>query len=198
MSTGDSLLPVPDITLLLDSVARGDARAAEDLLPIVYGELRRLAAHKMAGESSGHTLQATALVHEAWLRMVGSEQQQWQNRGHFFAAAAEAMRRILVDHARARKAAKRGGSDAVRVPLDEVPDAALIADGPVDFERLDDALRALRHVSPDRARVVDLRYFAGLSIADAAEVLEVSPATVVRHWTFARAWLYRHMSDPPA
>lgn len=187
-----------DVTRLLDRWNAGDAAAMPELLAAVYDELRRVADRMMRLERDGHTLQPTALVNELYMKFAGLHDLKLENRRHFYGAAAEAMRRILVDHARARKAAKRGGSDAVRVPLDEVPDAALIADGPVDFERLDDALRALRHVSPDRARVVDLRYFAGLSIADAAEVLEVSPATVVRHWTFARAWLYRHMSNPPA
>lgn len=191
MSTGDSLLPVPDITLLLDSVARGDARAAEDLLPIVYGELRRLAAHKMAGESSGHTLQATALVHEAWLRMVGSEQQQWQNRGHFFAAAAEAMRRILVEHARRKQSLKRGGGAG----HEELDEAAIVLTAPPDeLLAVHDALDQLAKQDSSAAELVKLRYFVGMTMEEAASAMNLPKRTAENLWTYARVWLHRRIS----
>lgn len=183
---------MPDITLLLDSVARGDARAAEDLLPIVYGELRRLAAHKMAGESSGHTLQATALVHEAWLRMVGGEQQQqWQNRSHFFAAAAESMRRILVEHARRKQSLKRGGG----ADHEELNEAAIVLTAPPDeLLAVHEALDQLAAQDPSAAELVKLRYFVGMTMEEAASALNLPKRTAENLWTYARVWLHRRIS----
>ena len=176
-----------DVTHLLDAAAAGDRRAAGDLLPLVYDELRKLAAVRMTAESPGHTLQPTALVHEAYLRLVGpTGGNHWKNRGHFFAAAAEAMRRILVDAARRKRADKHGG-DRRRVELPDLPDEPDVAD-----ERLlalDEALSGLAAEDPVAARVVELRHFAGLSIEDAAAALGISRATAYRHWTYARAWL---------
>jgi RNA polymerase sigma factor (TIGR02999 family) len=175
-----------DVTRLLDAAAAGDRQAAADLLPLVYDELRRLAAARLANERPDHTLDATALVHEAYLRLVGSaDGQRWAGRTHFFSTAATAIRRILVDHARARRADKRGGA-AARVPLDAVPaapepDAELLA--------LDEALNRLAERDPTKARLVELRYFAGLTGDEAATALGISPATADRHWAFARAWL---------
>jgi RNA polymerase sigma factor (TIGR02999 family) len=175
-----------DVTRLLDAAAAGDRQAAADLLPAVYDELRKLAAARLAGERGGHTLQPTALVHEAYLRLVGD--QQFEHRGHFFAAAAEAMRRILVDHARRRKSAKRGG-DRERLDLDAIDIA--IADWPEDLVALDEALGRLAAVDPKAARLVHLRFFAGLPIPEVAEVLGISPRTADRLWAYARAWLHQ-------
>lgn len=176
-----------EVTRLLDAAAAGDRRAATDLLPLVYDELRRLAAARMAAESPGHTLDATALVHEAYVRLVGpADGLRWDSRGHFFAAAAEAMRRILVDAARRKRAGKHGG-ERRRVELPDVPVELNIED-----ERLlalDAALSGLAAEDPAAARVVELRHFAGLSIEDAAAALGISRATAYRHWTYARAWL---------
>ncbi len=176
-----------EVTRLLDAAAAGDRRAAGDLLPLVYDELRKLAAVRMTAESPGHTLQPTALVHEAYLRLIGpTGESRWDNRGHFFAAAAEAMRRILVDAARRKRADKQGG-DRRRVELPDVPGEPDVAD-----ERLlalDAALTRLAAEDPVAARVVALRHFAGLSIEDAAAALGISRATAYRHWTYARAWL---------
>jgi RNA polymerase sigma factor (TIGR02999 family) len=176
-----------DVTQLLDAAAAGDRRAAADLLPLVYDELRKLAAARMASESPDQTLQPTALVHEAYLRLIGpADKKRWQSRGHFFASAAEAMRRILVDAARRKKSAKHGG-DRSRIQLAEVPDTSRIADE--KLLALDAALTRFAAEDPDAARVVELRYFAGLSIDDAAAALGVSRATAYRNWTYARAWL---------
>ncbi|QDU21948.1 ECF-type sigma factor [Urbifossiella limnaea] len=176
-----------DVTRLLDAAAAGDRRAAGDLLPLVYDELRKLAAARMAAESPDHTLQPTALVHEAYLRLVGpADALRWDNRGHFFAAAAEAMRRILVEAAR-RKGAEKHGGDRRRVELTDVPAAP-----EVDGDRLlalDAALTRLAAEDPVAARVVELRHFAGVSVEDAAAALGLSRATAYRHWTYARAWL---------
>jgi RNA polymerase sigma factor (TIGR02999 family) len=174
-----------DVTRLLDAAAAGDPRAAEELLPLVYDELRQLAAARLAQEKPGQTLQATALVHEAYLRLVGTDpDQQWNGRGHFFAAAAEAMRHILVDVARRKLAGKRGANPQ-RQPLDGLsapePDEELLA--------LDEALHKLAEVDPQKARLVELRYFAGLTGEQAAEALGISPTTADRHWAYARAWL---------
>ena len=173
-----------DFTHLLDAAAAGDRRAAADLLPLVYDELRMLAAARMGAETPGHTLDATALVHEAYLRLVGD--QQFDGRGHFFAAAAEAMRRILIEAAR-RKATVRHGGDRRRVRLDELPRVAESPDGLLD---LHDALTRLAAAEPLKAKLVELRFFAGLSVAEAAAVLGVSPATAARWWEFARLWLF--------
>jgi RNA polymerase sigma factor (TIGR02999 family) len=180
---------MPDVTRLLDAAAAGDRRAAAELLPLVYDELRALAAVRMAAEAADQTLQPTALVHEAYLRLVGD--QRFDHRGHFFAAAAEAMRRILVDAARRKRTPKHGG-DHRRV---ELPDVA--AEPEAADERLlalDAALTRLAAEDPVAARVVELRHFAGLSIEDAAVALGISRATAYRHWTYARAWLKEAVS----
>lgn len=157
---------------------------------LVYDELRRLARHRMSVESAGHTLQATALVHEAYLRLVGKDDPGWQNRAHFFAAAAEAMRRILVDHARHKQADKRGG-DLERQSLDALQ---VMARGPAeDIVALDEALLRLKQIEPQAAQVVQLRYFAGLSLPEIAQMLGVSPRTTDRKWAYARAWLHREL-----
>jgi RNA polymerase sigma factor (TIGR02999 family) len=176
-----------DVTRLLDAAAAGDRQAAADLLPLVYDELRALAAARMASEAPGHTLDATALVHEAYLRLVGD--QHFDGRGHFFAAAAEAMRRILVEAAR-RKAAVRHGGGRRRVPLE---DAHRIQETPEGLLDLDDALSRFAAVEPAKAKLVELRFFAGLSVNEAAAVLGVSPATAARWWEFSRLWLYAEL-----
>ena len=173
------------ITRLLDAAAQGDGLAAEQLLPLVYDELRRLAAHKMAHEVEGQTLQPTALVHEAWLKLAGSSQ-RWTHRGHFFAAAAEAMRRILIDRARKRKR-ERHGHGLQRLNFDDV-DVAITTDDEV-LLCVNEALEKFAVEAPDKAELVKLRYFAGLSIPDAARVLGISEATAKRQWSYARAWL---------
>jgi RNA polymerase sigma factor (TIGR02999 family) len=174
-----------DVTRILTAVEQGDPHAAARLLPLIYDELRRLAAQRLSNESAGQTLQATALVHEAYIRLVDVEHaQQWKGRGHFFAAAAEAMRRILIESARRRQSQKRGGG-WVRDDLDAVaapePDDELLA--------LDEALQKLTATDPVKAKLVELRYFAGLTSDQAAEVLGISPTTADRHWAYARAWL---------
>jgi RNA polymerase sigma factor (TIGR02999 family) len=184
-----------DLTQILGAIEDGDPHAAEQLLPLVYVELRKLAAHKLAQEKPGQTLQATALVHEAYLRLVGeSEQQHWNSRGHFFAAAAEAMRRILIDLAREKLALKRGG-DRKRVPLEEVDPPA--GTPPEDLLALDEALEHLTRLDPTAGQLVKLRYFAGLSVEQAAAALNLATATAYRHWTFARAWLHSQVAARP-
>jgi RNA polymerase sigma factor (TIGR02999 family) len=185
---GDPIDPArAEVTRVLHALAQGEGKAARDLLPLVYDELRKLAAHRLAGESPGQTLQATALVHEAYLRLIGpGPGQSWEHRGHFFAAAAEAMRRILVDRARDRRRQKRGGGrKRVRIDLDalfdEPPDNNLLA--------LDEALEKLAVDDPAGAQLVRLRAFAGLTLSEAAEVMGLSKRTAERYWTFARAWL---------
>jgi RNA polymerase sigma factor (TIGR02999 family) len=190
-----------EVSVLLDTAQPGDPAAAADLLPLVYDELRRLAAHRLAREAPGHTLDPTALVHEAYLRLLGSPAgDRWDNRGHFFAAAAEAMRRILVESARRRRCRKRGG-DMVRQPLDE---AAILAPQPrEDLVALDEALSQFAATDRVGAELVQLRYFGGLSIPEAAELLGISTRTAERLWTYARAWLHQHIKeagpgdDPP-
>jgi RNA polymerase sigma factor (TIGR02999 family) len=181
-----------DVTRLLDRWNDGDGEALKELLGVVHGELRRLAGSLLRHERADHTLQPTELVHEAYLRLEGLRDMPFEGRRHFYGAAAQAMRRILVDHARHRHASKRGGPDAQRVPLEEVLN--LPVDLRLDFVRLDDALVALGQVAPEKARVVELRYFAGLSIQETADMLEIAPATVKRHWAFARAWLFNALS----
>jgi len=181
-----------DVTRLLARWNAGDPEALRELLGLVHDELRRLAAGLLRHERRDHTLQPTDLVHETYLRMEGVRDMSFDGRRHFYGAAAQAMRRILVDHARHRAADKRGGGDAVKVPLEQVLNQPV--DLRIDFVRLDDALSALARVSPEKARVVELRYFAGLSIQQTADVLDLSPATVKRHWMFARAWLYNALS----
>jgi len=167
-----------------------DPSTAAALLPLVYDELRKLAAHKMANEAAGHTLQPTALVHEAWLRLAGSEQQTWQNRAHFFAAAAEAMRRILIDNARRKRAIRHGGAQE-RVDLATVEIATAVKDD--QLLALHDALEKLAAEDKQMAELVKLRFFIGLTNKEAAEILQVSEPTVERWWAFARAWLYREI-----
>lgn len=183
-----------DVTQILSRIDSGDSSAAEQLLPLVYDELRKLAAAKLSNEKPGQTLQATALVHEAFLRLLGPDgtKQSWNSRGHFFAAAAEAMRRILVESAR-RKASLKQGRDRKRVDLDS--DCA-ISDAPtLDLLALDEALLKLAATEPAKVELVKLRYFAGLTMPEAAAALGVSLATVERYWTFARSWLYAELSD---
>ncbi len=182
-----------DVTELLARWHAGDAAAFEALMPLVYDELRRLAGHYMRGERPDHTLQPTALVHEAYLRLAGVRDGGFQNRVHFYGAAAQAMRRILVDHARQRRALKRD-RPAARIDLEETSLRGV--DLQVDLVSLDEALERLAAVAARPAKVVELRYFGGLSIDETAQFLNVSPATVKRHWTFARAWLYRALHDP--
>lgn len=176
-----------DITLLLEKIEQGDSRAPEQLLPLVYDELRKLASAKLANEKPGLTLQATALVHEAYVRLVDVDYSQpWTSRKHFFAAAAEAMRRILTDRARRAKRPKHGG-DLQRVPLDVDAVATPEVDGNV--EALDQALERFAQIDPDACELVKLRYFAGLSMHEASTVLEISPRTADRLWAYAKAWL---------
>jgi RNA polymerase sigma factor (TIGR02999 family) len=178
-----------DVTRILNAIERGDPHAAEQLLPLVYDELRRLAAEKMAQERPGQTLQATALVHEAYLRLVAGEKaQHWKGRGQFFAASAEAMRHILVDQARRKRSQKRGG-DRARVEFDEANLAA--AEDSEEVLAVDEALAGLAAADAQAAELVKLRYFAGLSIPEAAEVLNISPRSADRLWAYARAWLRR-------
>jgi RNA polymerase sigma factor (TIGR02999 family) len=176
-----------EITRILEAIDQGDARAAKELLPLVYDELRRLATRKLSHEKPGQTLQATALVHEAYIRLVGSEDPQWDNRGHFFAAAAEAMQRILVDSAR-RKRRDRHGGDRVRVDLHE---ADLATDqSPEVVLALEEALTKLATEDPKLAELVRLRFFAGITMEQAARVQGISLRTAQRHWQYARAWLH--------
>jgi RNA polymerase sigma factor (TIGR02999 family) len=185
-----------DVTQILRHIEAGQTSAAEELLPLVYSELRRLAAQRMAAENAGHTLCPTALVHEAYVRLVEQQHvQRWEGRGHFFAAAAEAMRRILVDSARRRSSEKRGGG-RLREAVDE---AVLLAPQPSDdLVALDEALSRLETVDRRAAELVKLRYFAGLTIPEAAAVLQVSPRTADDIWAYARTWLFRELRDTNA
>ena len=183
---------VSDVTRILEAAQQGDPTAADQLLPVVYEELRRLAAHKMANEAAGHTLQPTALVHEAWLRLVGNENQKWDGRAHFFGAAAEAMRRILIERARRKRAARHGG-DQQRVDLQEMDLAS-----PTDDDQLlavNEALDKLAAQHKVEAELVKLRYFVGMTNEEAADVLGISPRTAKYYWTHARAWLYREIGS---
>ena len=181
-----------DVTRILAAIEDGDPRAVDGLLPIVYNELRALAEYRMARESPGQTLQATALVHEAYLRLLGDDEagRQWENKGHFFAAAAEAMRRILIDRARAKGAVKRGGGRA-RVSL--TGDQLTLDAVPQEILDLDEALGRLAEEDPAKADLVKLRFFAGLSLPQAAAVLGISTTTADRHWAYGRAWLYNEL-----
>ena len=179
-----------EVTALLRRLSTGDHSAAAEVLPLIYDELRQLAGHFMARERPGHTLQATALVHEAYLRLVDQDQADWKNRAHFYGAAANVMRRILVDHARARRAQKRGG-ETPHVALDE--SAGVSAEPMDELLRLDAALTRLGERSQRQVRVVELRYFAGLNVEETAEALAISPKTVKRDWSLARAWLHREL-----
>jgi RNA polymerase sigma-70 factor, ECF subfamily len=180
-----------NVTQLLVAWSGGDAAALEALAPVIQHELHRLAARQMAGERPGHTLQPTALVNEAYMRLVNWKEMQWQNRAHFFGTAAQIMRRVLVDMARTRRRAKRGRGQ-LHVSLSEAERQP--AEMPTDLLRLDEALRALEAVDPRKSRVVELRYFAGLGLEETALVLDVSVATVRRDWSLARAWLYRELN----
>ncbi len=182
-----------DVTRILSAIEQGDASAAEQLLPLVYDELRKLAAGKMAQEKPGQTLQATGLVHEAYVRLVDVEEaQHWNGRGHFFAAAAEAMRRILVENARRKQTKKHGGDRKRR----ELAEADLLADrDPTEFLVLNDAIDALTAEDPTAGNLSKLRFFAGLSVDEAAEVLDLAHTTAYRQWTYARAWLQAKLED---
>jgi RNA polymerase sigma factor (TIGR02999 family) len=188
--------PQQDITALLQAWSRGDRAALEALLPAVYGELRHQAERYMRRQRADHTLQATALVHEAYLRLVRQQDTEWRSRAHFFGVAAKAMRSILVDHARARQAAKRGAG-ASRLTLGSI-ESAPNPTPTVDVLDLEEALQRLAGFDSAKARLVELRYFGGLSIEEAAEVLEISPATLKRQWNTARAWLRRELSPLPS
>jgi RNA polymerase sigma factor (TIGR02999 family) len=186
-----------DVTRILSAIEQGDPSAAAQLLPLVYDELRKLAAQKLTQEKPGQTLQATALVHEAYLRLVasgepsGRREPHWDSRGHFFAAAAEAMRRIVVETARRKKRARHGGGrERVEVELADLPTRL----PPDDLLALDEALGRLSEIDPVKARLVTLRYFAGLTIEEAAQTLSISRVTAHRYWTFARAWLHQQMT----
>ena len=185
-------LSPPEVTQLLADWGKGDRSALDKLLPLVHSELRRIAQRQMSGERPGHTLQATALVNEAYLKLAGQQRFDWQNRAHFFAVCAQVMRHILIDHARAGAREKRGGG-AVQVSLN---DALVVAeDQAAHFLALDEALRELERLDPQKGKIVELRYFGGLSVEEAAEVLNVSPRTVRREWQRAKAWLYRMMTE---
>ena len=184
-----------DVTRILTAIEQGDAKASEELLPLVYHELRRMAAYKMSNEPAGHTLQATALVHEAWLKLVDSPSQSWQNRAHFFGAAAEAMRRLLIARAR-RKHTQRRGAGAAHLDVDEVE---IATPAPADeLLALNEALDRFAAQEPRQAELVKLRYFVGLKIEEAAEVLGISEATAKRWWAYARAWLFNEIQSPPS
>jgi len=185
-----------EVTRILSAIARGEPSAADRLLPLVYEELRALAARRLANERPGQTLQPTALVHEAYLRLVGpADDARWDNRGHFFAAAAEAMRRILVEAARRKRREKHGG-DRNRVPLDAAQPAA--PDPRHDLVALDAALTRLAAEDPQAAKLVELRHFTGLTVAEAAQALGISPRSADRVWAFARAWLHRELTGTAA
>jgi RNA polymerase sigma factor (TIGR02999 family) len=189
--------PDARVTQLLQAWQQGDEPAGEQLVPLVYAELRRIARMKLGGERGGHTLQATALVHEAWLRLMQQHGAGWQNRAQFFAIASQAMRRILVDHARRRQAAKRGAGE----PMADVDDLADVLVSPVPDEQLvalDAALEQLAALDERQAKVVELRFFGGLSVEETGEVLSLSPTTVKREWATARLWLFRAIKDRSA
>lgn len=182
----------PDVTELLHEWRRGDKAALDRLTPLVYDELRRIAHRYMRQERGGHTLETTALVNEAYLRLAGRERVEWQDRAHFFAVTAQVMRHVLIDHARNRRYAKRGGA-AQQVPLEEAH--AMSAERAAELLALDEALEKLARLDPRKARVVELRYFGGLSLEETADALEVSVMTVRRDWRAARAWLYKEMRN---
>jgi RNA polymerase sigma factor (TIGR02999 family) len=187
-----STMSPQEVTQLLADWGRGDRSALDKLLPLVHAELRRIARRQMSQERPGHTLQATALVNEAYLKLSGQQGFEWQNRAHFFAVAAQVMRHILIDHARAHARDKRGGG-AIQVSLNEA--AVLTGEQAEHFIALDEALRTLEHVDPQKSKIVELRYFGGLSIEETADVLNISPRTVRREWQRAKAWLYRMISE---
>ena len=180
-----------EFTLVLEAVAKGDAQAAAELLPMVYAELRQLAMARMAREAAGHTLQPTALVHEAWLRLVGNGQQAWQNRAHFFSAAAEAMRRILIERARRKSRLKHGSGQAL-LNIDNFDLAAAPPDDMVLM--VDEALEQFKAEDPEKARVVMLKFFGGLTDREVAEIMGVTERTIRRQWTYSKAWLYDNIN----
>jgi RNA polymerase sigma factor (TIGR02999 family) len=182
-----------DVTRLLAEWQAGDQRALDRLMPLVYNELRRIAARYLHAERPGHTLQTTALVHEAYLRLVGETRVAWQGRAHFFGVAATLIRNILVDHARTQKAAKRGAG-IQKLSLEEA--FAVPAGNETDILAVDDALRVLGKIDPQQGRIVELRFFAGLTIEETAEVLQISTSTVKRDWILAKTWIYRELSQP--
>ncbi len=188
--------PGRDVTRLLLDWSNGDQAALEQLTPLVYDELRRLAGRYLRREGPNPTLQSTELVHEAYLRLIDQHSVRWQNRAHFFGIAAQMIRRILVDHARVRQAQKRGG-EACRITLDEAI-AAAPERQELDLVAVDEALNQLSLIDPQQGRIVEMRFFGGLSIEETAEALRISPATVKRDWTMARAWLFRELSGRPA
>lgn len=179
------------VTQILEAIRCGETKAAEELLPLIYAELRRLAAHRMATENPGQTLQPTALVHEAWLRLAGDENRKWKDSSHFFAAAAECMRRILVDNAR-RKRARRHGGDHKRTEMPEI--ASAVQEGEDNVLLVNDALNQFARLDPDKAELVKLRYFVGMTLEEAAQALGISERTAKRHWAFARAWLQEEIA----
>jgi RNA polymerase sigma factor (TIGR02999 family) len=181
-----------DVTQLLLAWNNGDRGALDRLMPVIYHELRRLARRQMRGEDAGPSLQATALVNDVYIRLIDQKQVNWQNRAHFFGAAAQIIRRLLVDHARARHRLKRGG-DALHIALNEEISVAASAD--VDVVALDNALIRLAQLDPQQERIIELRFFTGLSIKETAEAMNISPATVKRDWITARAWLYRELTS---
>ncbi|MGB7924176.1 MAG: sigma-70 family RNA polymerase sigma factor [Pyrinomonadaceae bacterium] len=184
-----------DITHLLVDLENGDKEALDKLLPLVYDELRRLADHYLRRERADHTLQATALVHEAYMRLVDQKNVRWQNRAHFFGVAAQMMRRILVDHARALQTTKRG-SGGIKLALDDI--AEMAEEKATDMIALDEALTELEALDPQKSRIVELRFFGGLSIEETAEVLGLGTATIIRQWRMAKAWLYQSVTgDKP-
>jgi RNA polymerase sigma factor (TIGR02999 family) len=187
-------MPAPggDVTLLLAQLRQGNPEAANQLIPLIYAELRRMAGAYMKNERPGHTLQATALVHEAYMRLVGEQQPPWQNRAHFFAIAANTMRRVLLDHARVRHAGKRGGTRARKVEIDA---NLLISEEKLeDIIALDEALERLAGIDARQSRLVELRFFGGLDLEETAEVMGLSVATIKREWRSARAWLYQDLA----
>ena len=186
------MIPSPSkVTQLLHDWSDGDREALDKLLPIVYEELRRQAARYLQRERPRHTLHTTALIHEAYLRLIDQKDVRWQNRAHFFGIAAQLMRRILVDHARSRQAAKRGGSD-IKLPLEE---GMIVAEREVNLVALDEALDRLAAIDPQQSRVVELRFFSGLSVEETAEVIGVSTRTIKRDWNVEKAWLRREISE---
>ena len=184
-------MPSHQITELLVRWTNGESNARDELVPLIYGELRRLARHCLMQQRPDHTLESAALVHEAYLRLVGHSSVRWDDRVHFFAVAAQLMRRILVDHARRKAATKRGGT---RVTITLIEDLAPAKERALDVIALDDALQELSRLNQQHGRVIELRFFAGLSIEETAQVLGISPATVKRDWAVARAWLYRELA----
>jgi len=181
-----------DVTLILDAISRGESQAAEELLPLIYNELRNLATARMLQESAGHTLQPTALVHEAWLRMVGDGSQAWKNRAYFFAAAAEAMRRILVEHARRKSRLKHGGGQ-LRMNIEDLDLAESAPDEKILL--VDDALEKLERSNPERSRVVVMKFFGGMTNKEVADTMGIGERSVDRHWVCAKAWLFQNLRD---